>query len=363
MRDKLIQASAREPPHGPDSTSRPRWRDRAGAAPNGRPGPTGQEQVFCIDVRSVGLFLALLTAGVCIVLVFIWSGESIPILIMSIVTLFVVLYLLEYRPWAADGPPGRRSADRRGGAAGTRSGDGRTSTPDRHGAGFTSSRPTTTGRHRAIDRSDRQPTRARPEPTEDVESDESTGGGMRAGPGRTTARRDPLPTRPGHRIRETTSATVSAPTSEADPTSPGESSAVAPGDEPMTSTTGRSTAGPSGQHGAGEDAPPRKPGVARGQVDVVWDAEGLSGAVAGRGEVRRWTWSAVDTMAIAVIPGSGDHGDRERVGLRIDLRTVDSDAGEEPTAWVIYGPSQSPREIVGRLKQVLRDHRTDRRSG
>lgn len=50
--------------------------------------------------------MALLSAGVLIVLVYIWSGESIPVLVLSIVTLFAVLFLMEWRPWDPENASG-----------------------------------------------------------------------------------------------------------------------------------------------------------------------------------------------------------------------------------------------------------------
>ncbi len=49
------------------------------------------------------MFIALMATGILIVMIYIWSGESIAALIMSIVTLFAVLAIVEWRPWAIDG--------------------------------------------------------------------------------------------------------------------------------------------------------------------------------------------------------------------------------------------------------------------
>lgn len=75
-------------------------------------------------MRSAALFLALLAAGVLIVLVYLWSGESTPVLVLSIVTLFAVLALIEWRPWKVSLKPGvarpparSRRAERRRAAA------------------------------------------------------------------------------------------------------------------------------------------------------------------------------------------------------------------------------------------------------
>ncbi len=57
---------------------------------------------YHLPVRSVATFLSLMTAGVLIVLVYIWSGESIIALAFSIVTLFAVLALLQWQPWVID---------------------------------------------------------------------------------------------------------------------------------------------------------------------------------------------------------------------------------------------------------------------
>lgn len=54
-------------------------------------------------MRTAGLFTALMAAGVAIVLVYIWSGESLAVLILSIISLFAVLLIVQWRPWRVDG--------------------------------------------------------------------------------------------------------------------------------------------------------------------------------------------------------------------------------------------------------------------
>lgn len=49
------------------------------------------------------MFLALMATGVFIVMIYIWSGESIAALILSIMTLFAALAIYEWKPWAVDG--------------------------------------------------------------------------------------------------------------------------------------------------------------------------------------------------------------------------------------------------------------------
>ncbi len=53
-------------------------------------------------MRSVGNFFGLLATGVLIVLIYIWSGESLVALVLAIVTLFAVAAIIEWKPWAVD---------------------------------------------------------------------------------------------------------------------------------------------------------------------------------------------------------------------------------------------------------------------
>lgn len=70
------------------------------------------------------MFVALLATGVLMVLIYVWSGESLVALILSIITLFAVLALAQAKPWSAAGglamagPAGRR-AELLGGAPGS----------------------------------------------------------------------------------------------------------------------------------------------------------------------------------------------------------------------------------------------------
>ncbi|MGB5759152.1 MAG: hypothetical protein WBM50_19730, partial [Acidimicrobiales bacterium] len=61
-------------------------------------------------MRSAARFIAMLATGVLIMMIYIWSGESVAALIMAIVTLFAVVAIIEWKPWAVDGddhqPPG-----------------------------------------------------------------------------------------------------------------------------------------------------------------------------------------------------------------------------------------------------------------
>lgn len=75
--------------------------------------PTGLRIGTSLDlVRSVATFTALMVTGVLIVLIYIRSGESLVALALSLITLFVVLGLWQWRPWALDG------STRRGAGAG-----------------------------------------------------------------------------------------------------------------------------------------------------------------------------------------------------------------------------------------------------
>ncbi len=53
-------------------------------------------------MRSAGLFFGLLAAGVVMVVVYIRSGESLAVLILSIVSLFAVVAIVQWRPWDLD---------------------------------------------------------------------------------------------------------------------------------------------------------------------------------------------------------------------------------------------------------------------
>ena len=50
-------------------------------------------------VRSAGTFATILAVGVLIVLIYQWSGDSIIVLIMSLLTLFALLALWDRKPW------------------------------------------------------------------------------------------------------------------------------------------------------------------------------------------------------------------------------------------------------------------------
>lgn len=50
----------------------------------------------------MALFLSLMGTGVVIVMIYIWSGESIVALLLSIITLFAILGIWQWQPWAID---------------------------------------------------------------------------------------------------------------------------------------------------------------------------------------------------------------------------------------------------------------------
>lgn len=53
-------------------------------------------------MRPAGTFATILAVGVLIVLIYQWSGDSIIVLIMCLVTLFALLALWDRKPWAVD---------------------------------------------------------------------------------------------------------------------------------------------------------------------------------------------------------------------------------------------------------------------
>ena len=61
-------------------------------------------------VRSAGTFATILAVGVLIVLIYQWSGDSIIVLIMSLLTLFALLALWDRKPWQV-APDGGEWAD------------------------------------------------------------------------------------------------------------------------------------------------------------------------------------------------------------------------------------------------------------
>lgn len=66
-------------------------------------------------MRTAGTFATILVVGVIIVLIFQWSGDSIAVLIMCIITLFALLALWDRKPWAA-GPRSGQWPDRPSGS-------------------------------------------------------------------------------------------------------------------------------------------------------------------------------------------------------------------------------------------------------
>ena len=54
-------------------------------------------------MRSVVRFVVLMAIGIGIVMIFIWSGESLIVLALTIITLFAVLGIWLWRPWEAAG--------------------------------------------------------------------------------------------------------------------------------------------------------------------------------------------------------------------------------------------------------------------
>jgi len=56
-------------------------------------------------VKSLAVFLGLMVTGCMVVMLYLWSGESLIVLTFALLTVLIVLWLIQRRPWASDDSP------------------------------------------------------------------------------------------------------------------------------------------------------------------------------------------------------------------------------------------------------------------
>ncbi|MEM9654811.1 MAG: hypothetical protein AAGA65_22155 [Actinomycetota bacterium] len=270
-------------------------------------------------MRPAATFGTILAVGVLIVLIYQWSGDSIVVLILCLITLFVLLALWDRKPWQAIEE------------------DDRTETDDR---------PDTEGR---------QATQAPAEPT-----------GSNRGP----ANNDHDPGAPGHGERiadaatgETSTATDSTATDSAATDGVAGTGGITSngvqqsGRDPSATADGRTGARPSRAGRITEDTP-----IWRSRFDVTVDEDGITGVALGDREPRLWPWDAVSWAGVGWSPAiTKDDRVEERVGLYLGLGPADRSGPGGPAepgvgvdrVQVMFGAYQQPGTVLGAIRRGI----------
>ncbi len=259
-------------------------------------------------MRSAALFLALLAAGVLIALLFIWSDDSLLVLTASIVALFTLFALFEFRPW--EKRFGSRSATKREAL------DETTNDADEKDAGHS-----TRVRHQTTDT-----------PSSNTLSSDALGS-------------DALGS--------------DAPSADIDPTVPDSPTATNSFLRQMPTVGGGSATATGSRIQRFDERPvDERPGddgdgdterartqIWRVKFDATSDDRGLSGVPVGGRRLHHWSWSQIEDIGADLCEEMAGTKPASRLALQLDLSSPLA-PGQSTVAYVGFGPHQQPDDVI-----------------